>query len=105
MLTKQVNKPTFDNPNELISLNKKFSNAQRKITIALAGGLSSNQAQSKPEEDRAMVQAIMRERNYKIQAGLVRVMKARLRMPYQELIAEVVDHIKTFTAQPPQIKA
>ena len=34
LLDKQVKKPTFDDPKELIRINKKFKNANRRVVLA-----------------------------------------------------------------------
>ena len=47
----------------------------------------------------------MRERSFKIQAAAMKIMKTKLRLPFQQLVSEIIETVRTFQAQPKLVKA
>lgn len=105
VLTKEISKPNFDNPNEKILLNEKFENSNIRLQLVpspnakmMAQGAGGTKTQDDIEND------VQKERGMIIDAVIVRTMKARKVEQNNELVTTVISQITLFKAQPLLIK-
>jgi len=97
-----------------LSVNKKFSNKRKRLTIASVGGgggkdktQSTNPNEGGGESSGGIkeIDSVEPERKIKIQAAIVRIMKTRKELNHQNLISEVFNQLKTlFSPQPRMVK-
>ena len=104
LLLKQVKKPTFDDMNEKIRINRAFASKTRRLALLPSMQAGGNPVKRDPEEQKAMHESIMKERSLKTQVAIAKVMKARKVVLLQDLMDEVFRKIEMFHAQPSMIK-
>ena len=87
VLDKAVKKPTFDDPNEQIKLNMKFSSNNIRVNLIPT---QSNKKKNPGADEKEAGQAkeVQTERQVIIQATSVKILKTRKTVAYQELITE-----------------
>ena len=103
VLDKAIKKPTFDDPNEQIKLNQKFTSSN--IRVNLIPTPSNKKKTTGPDEnEKGQSKEITTERQVIIQATSVKILKTRKTIAYQELITENLGMITMFKAQLAMIK-
>jgi cullin 1 len=86
-LDKAVKKPTFDDPNEQIKLNMKFTSNNIRVNLIPVAS-SKKKAAAPDEKDQGQAKEVQTERQVIIQATSVKILKTRKTVAYQELITE-----------------
>ncbi|KAJ2887927.1 hypothetical protein FB639_000990 [Coemansia asiatica] len=90
------------NPEDVFRFNKGFRAPQYRIRLPVASARSSVETEKEKEASQA---AIGRERQYLIEAAVVRIMKTRRQMLHEQLVGEAVDQLSSrFMASPKMIK-
>jgi len=80
---------------DVFTFNEKFTDKSRRIKVGLPMA----------DEKKATVEHVEQDRRYAIDAAIVRTMKARKSLAYNQLIIEVVSQLKNkFTPEPKMIK-
>ena len=102
VLLKEVNKPVFGE-NEKIKVNPKFANNSIRINLIPQKNVKKKTAEPTAEEAQQAKQ-IARERQFVIQANIVKIMKAKKQYKYMELTTEVIRNINMFKADPKMVK-
>lgn len=92
------NKANF-NDNETIGANRSYNSKILRKTFKPAKTVVKKEVGLSKEEEQ-LNDALMKERNVKIQAKIVQIMKARKTMKYADLPMEVASQINHFKAQP-----
>ena len=66
LLDKQVKKPTFYDPKEIVRVNKKFKSAQRRVVLAPQIVFGATVESIRLEEVEALSAGVIEERDYKV---------------------------------------
>lgn len=103
VLKKQINKPSFDNPQEKITLNLEYKAPNIRNNLIPAKTLKKKDPALNAEEIK-MQKQVAKERQFVIQAHAVKVMKANKQHKYQVLLTDVIRNITMFKADPKMIK-
>lgn len=105
LLEKQVSKPSFDNPNELIKINPKWQVANILVKLVPIGA-AKKKAHDEQHNDNKLHEEVSKERGAVIDGAIVKIMKTNkdAAVKHQELVIKVMEMISLFKAQPPQIK-
>jgi len=96
----------------LFTVNPKFAYKKLKLSLMSLNAGNSGRGAKKSEEsggaadmEHAEAEDIMRDRAFKLEAAVVRIMKSRRVLDYNTLVKEVVDQVSHwFTPQIPMIK-
>ena len=97
--------PSFDDPNELISVNLEFKNDNIKLMLNPVVSAVNMVAQNFKNNIINQIDAeVQKERAYIIDALCVRNMKAKKTELHNNLIQSVISQINMFTAEPKMIK-
>lgn len=103
LLEKTENKPSFDNPNEIIKVNLKWAVANilvKLVPVAAAKKKADDQNDNKLHDE------VSKERGAVIDGAIVKIMKTNKdsTVRHQDLVGKVMEMISLFKAQPAQIK-
>ena len=82
---------------DVFHFNESFSNERLRIKI------NSIQLKETPKEDTETLEQVIRDRQYQIDAAVVRIMKSRRTLSHAVLMSELFSHL-TFAAAPADIK-
>ena len=104
LLEKGVNKPTFDDDNEVIKLNLKFQNPALRVNVVPVANATKKKAAEIVESNTKLNDAVDRERGIVIDGQIVKIMKTYKTYKHADLVPKVMESISMFKAQPPQIK-
>lgn len=102
VLAKEVNKPIFGD-NEKIKVNAKFNSNTIRCNLIPQKVVKKKTLVQTEDEKKASAQ-ITRERQFVVQAHIVKVMKAQKTYGYQQVISDVIRNISLFRAEPKMIK-
>ncbi|KAJ2598634.1 hypothetical protein GGF39_002570 [Coemansia sp. RSA 1721] len=90
------------NPDDVFRFNNGFKSPQYRIRLPVASARNSVETEKEKEASQA---AIGRERQYLIEAAVVRIMKTRRQMSHEQLVGEAVEQLSSrFMASPKMIK-
>ena len=103
VLDKQIKKPTFDNPDEKIKINLKFTSNNIRVNLMPSTSQKKKTGEATAQET-GLANDVKTERQVIIQATSVKILKTRKTIAYQELITENMGMITMFKAQPAMIK-
>ncbi|KAJ2720198.1 hypothetical protein GGI07_004763 [Coemansia sp. Benny D115] len=89
-------------PADVFAFNTKFKSPQYRIRIPVVSARNNVESE---KEKAATQMAIEQERQYLIEAAVVRIMKARKQMTHEQLVNESIDQLSArFMASPKMIK-
>ncbi|KAJ1815146.1 hypothetical protein LPJ75_002471, partial [Coemansia sp. RSA 2598] len=89
-------------PDDVFRFNKAFKSPQYRIRLPVASARSSVETEKEKEVSQA---TIGRERQYLIEAAVVRIMKTRRQMSHEQLVGEAAEQLSSrFMASPKMIK-
>ena len=97
VLDKAVKKPTFDDPNEQIKLNMKFTSNNIRVNLIPVAS-TKKKAAAPDEKDQRQAKEVQTERKVTIVDTVWKIMKTRKTVAYQELITENMSMIQMFKA-------
>lgn len=105
LLEKQISKPTFDRPDEVIKVNLKWASNNILVKLVPVGAAKKKQEDSSNQENK-LHEEVSKERGAVIDGAVVKIMKTNKdsAVTHQQLVAKVMEMISLFKAQPGQIK-
>ena len=92
VLDKAVKKPTFDDPNEQIKLNMKFTSNNIRVNLIPVASMKKKAA-APDEKDQRQAKEVQTERKVTIVDTVWKIMKTRKTVAYEELITETMSKI------------
>lgn len=98
LLKKEINKPVFKEE-EKIQVNTKFTSQTIKSVL-----IPKKSKVVSKEEVKEIDKAVLRQRQFVIQANIVKVMKTEKELKFPQLIAQTVRNIGLFKPDPKMIK-
>ncbi|KAJ1896008.1 hypothetical protein LPJ66_004249 [Kickxella alabastrina] len=87
-------------PTDVFSFNNGFKSPQYRIRIPVVSARNNLETE---KEKTASLAAIGQERQYLIEAAVVRIMKTRRRMTHEQLVNETIDQLSSRFMAPPKI--
>lgn len=106
LLDKQEKKPSFENENEIISINLKWSSPNILVRLVpIPAAKKKAGGQDEPIEKK-ITEEISKDRGAMIDGAIVKIMKTNkdVAVSHQMLVQKVMEMISLFKPQPPQIK-
>ena len=102
VLIKEIKKPVFG-PDEKISANDGFASNAIRVNL-IPQKVVKKKTTEATEEENAQQKQVAKERQFVVQAHIVKVMKAQKQYKFQNLVADVMRNISMFKADPKVIK-
>ena len=102
VLIKEIKKPVFG-PDEKITANDAFASNAIRVNL-IPQKVVKKKTTEATEEENAQQKQVAKERQFVVQAHIVKVMKAQKQYKFQNLVADVMRNISMFRADPKVIK-
>jgi len=104
VLNKKPNKKILKDE-DTFAFNKKYKNQRVRVNIGVLDSKSSKDMISSKEKKGNIPQQVLESRKNRVEAAIVRIMKARKKLHHQQLIVEVVHQLQSrFNPDPQFIK-
>lgn len=98
LLEKGVNKPSFDDENEVIKLNLKFTNQALRVNVQPQPTAAKKKTAEVAESNTRLNDAVDRERGIVIDGQIVKIMKTYKTYKHADLVPKVMESISMFKA-------